>query len=246
MKKLFAALLPLLSLLPLLAMAAEPEALLLQADRARGGSLPGIAWVIEINSHDSDGDTRQVMNAIATSGGDVSNTRVDYTAPEKIKGQRVIMVGRNMWFSRPGLQRPVPISPRQRLIGQAANGDIAATNYAADYKAKAVGNEQIGNESCVLYELTAKEKNVTYDRIRYWVSEKRKVGVKAEFYTVSGKLFKTASFDYGNTIEHDGLRIPFVSRMVITDAIDTSNVTTLEYRDVRVKKPDASLFELNS
>jgi hypothetical protein len=185
------------------------------------------------------------MNAIATTGA-TSNTRVDYIAPEKIKGQRVIMVGRNMWFSRPGLQRPVPISPRQRLIGQAANGDIAATNYTSDYNAKAVGNEQIGNDNCVLFELTAKEKNVTYDRIRYWVSEKRKVGVRAEFYTVSGKLFKTASFDYGNTIEHDGLRIPFVSRMVIVDAIDTSNVTTLEYRDVRVKKPDASLFELNS
>jgi hypothetical protein len=235
----------LLVLLPLFASAAEPETLLLQADRARGGSLPGIAWVIEINSHDRDGDTRQVMNAIATTGA-TSNTRVDYIAPEKIKGQRVIMVGRNMWFSRPGLQRPVPISPRQRLIGQAANGDIAATNYTSDYNAKAVGNEQIGNDNCVLFELTAKEKNVTYDRIRYWVSEKRKVGVRAEFYTVSGKLFKTASFDYGNTIEHDGLRIPFVSRMVIVDAIETSNVTTLEYRDVRVKKPDASLFELNS
>jgi hypothetical protein len=241
MNKLFSFLL----LLPLLVAAAEPDTLLLQADRARGGSLPGIAWVIEINSHDHDGDTRQVMNAIATTGV-TSNTRVDYTAPEKIKGQRVIMVGRNMWFSRPGLQRPVPISPRQRLIGQAANGDIAATNYASDYNAKAVGSEQVGNESCVLFELTAKEKNVTYDRIRYWVSEKRKVGVKAEFYTVSGKLFKTASFDYGNTIEYEGLRIPFVSRMVILDALDARNVTTLEYRDVRVKKPDASLFELNS
>jgi len=235
----------LLTLLSLQATAAEPETLLQQADRARGGDLPGIAWVIEINSHDRDGDTRQVMNAIATSGA-TSNTRVDYTAPEKIKGQRVIIVGRNMWFSRPGLQKPVPISPRQRLIGQAANGDIAATNYASDYNAKAVGNEQIGNENCVLFELTAKEKNVTYDRIRYWVSEKRKVGVKAEFYTVSGKLFKTASFEYGNTIEHDGLRIPFVSRMLILDALDASNVTTLDYRDVRVKKPDASLFELNS
>ncbi|HSD39186.1 MAG TPA: outer membrane lipoprotein-sorting protein [Rhodocyclaceae bacterium] len=232
----------LLAALSLHTTAAEPEDLLLQADRARGGSLPGIAWIIEINSHDRDGDTRQVMNAIANT----TNTRVDYTAPEKIKGQRVIMAGRNMWFSRPGLQRPVPISPRQRLIGQAANGDIAATNYTSDYNARAVGEEQIGNEPCVLFELTAKEKNVSYDRIRYWVSEKRKVGVKAEFYTVSGKLFKTATFDYGNTIEHEGQRIPFVSRMVILDALDASNVTTLDYREVRVKKPDASLFELNS
>ncbi|HEX5126257.1 MAG TPA: outer membrane lipoprotein-sorting protein [Rhodocyclaceae bacterium] len=236
----------LLVLFPLVTSAAEPEALLQLADRARGGDLPGIAWIIEINSHDSDGDTRQVMNAIAVTHDNISNTRVDYTSPEKIKGQRVLMVGRNMWFSRPGLQKPVPISPRQRLIGQAANGDIAATHYTADYNAKAVGTEQIGNESCVLFELTAKEKNVTYDRIRYWVSEKRKVGVKAEFYTVSGKLFKSATFEYGNDITYEGQHIPFVSRMVITDALNTSNVTTLDYREVRVKKPDPSLFELNS
>ncbi len=222
--------------------AAETDALLLHADRARGGHLPGLAWVIEINAHDSDGDTRQVMNAIANT----HNTRVDYTAPEKIRGQRVLMIGRNMWFSRPGLQRPVPLSPRQRLIGQAANGDIAATHYVEDYDAKAVGNEVIDGEACVIFELTAKEKIVTYDRIRYWVSEKRKLGVKAEFYTVSGKLFKSARFEYANAIEYDGQRIPFVSRMTISDAINANSVTTLDYRDVRVKKPDPSLFEITS
>jgi hypothetical protein len=231
-----------IALASLHATAAETENLLLNADRSRGGSLPGISWIIDINSHDRDGDTHQTMNAIANA----TNTRVDYIAPEKIKGQRVLMVGRNMWFSRPGLQRPVPISPRQRLIGQASNGDIAATNYTADYNAKAAGEEQIDGEACALFELTAKEKNTTYDRIRYWVSEKRKVGVKAEFYTVSGKLFKTARFEYDNVIDNNGARIPFVSRMTITDALDASSTTTLDYRDVKVKKADPSLFELNS
>ncbi|MFT3734194.1 MAG: outer membrane lipoprotein-sorting protein [Rhodocyclaceae bacterium] len=222
--------------------AADADSLLQHADRARGGNLPGIAWRIDIQSHDADGDTQQSMNAMANR----TNTRVEYTAPEKIRGQRVLMLGRNMWFSRPGLQRPVPLSPRQRLLGQAANGDIAATNYVGDYNATPAGNEVIDGEACVVFELTAREKNVTYDRIRYWVSEKRKVGVKAEFYTVSGKLFKRASFEYGNLIEHEGQRIPFVSRMTITDAINSGNVTTLDYREVRVRKIDPSSFDLNS
>jgi outer membrane lipoprotein-sorting protein len=234
-------LLSLLLLLPLFAHAAvDANALLAEADQARGGNLPGLAWTISIDSHDGDGDTRRVMQAIA---GD-NNTRVDYTEPAKMRGQRIVMQGRNMWFIRPGLQRPIPLSPRQRLIGNAANGDLAATNYAADYAAELAGTELIDGDTCAILELKAKAHNTTYDRIRYWVSEKRKLGVKAEFYTVSGKVFKLARFEYGNEIAFEGRRIAFVSKMTITDAINADQLTTLRYSEVRVKRPDPSLFEL--
>lgn len=228
-------------LLVQLASAADVNALLQDSDRARGGNLPGLTWTITIDSHEADRDDHQVMIAQAVG----SKTRVEYTAPEKIKGQSVLMLGRNMWFAKPGLQKPVPISPRQRLLGQAANGDIAATNYVADYTAKVAGEECINGEPCALLELAAKEKNATYDRIRYWVSLSRKVGVKAEFYTVSGKHFKTATFEYGNQISHEGKRYPFVSKTVITDALNPANITTMSYAGIAVKKINSAVFELN-
>ena len=60
---------------------------------------------------------------------------VETLAPLNSKGARMLQVERNMWLTKPGLKKPVPISPRQRLSGQAAIGDIAATNYAKDYSA---------------------------------------------------------------------------------------------------------------
>ena len=93
--------------------APSADALLESSDRSRGGGLPGLAWTIEIVSTDADGETRQVLSAIARD----DDSRVDYTAPEKSRGQFDIILGRNMWFSRPGLRKPVPLSPRQRLIG---------------------------------------------------------------------------------------------------------------------------------
>ena len=229
-------------LCPLAASAAvNVDDLLRSSDRARGGDFPGLSWTISIDSHESDRDDHQVMIAQAQG----KKTRVDYTAPEKIKGQSVLMLARNMWFSKPGLQKPVPISPRQRLLGQAANGDIAATDYAGDYDASAVGEETLGDERCVILELVAREKNTTYERIRYWVSLARKVGVKADFYTVSGKHFKSATFEYGNRVSHDGKEIPMVSRMTIVDAINPENVTTMSYTGVVVKRIDSSVFQLN-
>lgn len=229
-------------LLPLLAQASPAgNALLEEADHARGGHLPGVAWTIVIDSHDDDGDTSRTLSAISDDG----RSRVEYTAPAKMRGQRIVMAGRNMWFVRPGLQRPVPLSPRQRLLGVASNGDVAATRYARDYEADIIGHETVDGEPCVLLDLVARERSATYERIRYWVSEKRRLGVQAEFYTVSGKLFKTARFEYDNQISHEGKRFPFVSRMAITDAINRSHVTVLHYSDVSVRQPDPSLFEIN-
>ena len=150
-----------------------------------------------------------------------------------------------MWFVKPGLRKPVPISPRQKLLGGASNGDIASTNYAGDYKITQASEDIAVGEPCHLFDLTATNKKATYDRIKYWISQKRLVGVKADFFTVSGKVFKSATFEYGNQIQVRGIPRPFVSRMVITHAVMKEDVTTMIYKEVKVRKiPDAT-FNLN-
>ncbi len=234
-----------LALLALLAGVAQaaPDAkdILQQADMARGGGLPGLMWNVELNARDEEGEQKRGMTVKA----DASNSLVEFLAPEKVKGQQMVMLGRNMWFVRPGVSKSVPMSPRQRLIGMASNGDVASTNYSGDYNAKLLKEEAINDEDCYLLELNAANKGVTYDRILYWVSKKRGVGVKAEFYTLSGKLFKFAEFEYGNDIRFEGKKIPFVSKMTIHDAIDKSKVTTLAYSTIKVIKVDPAMFNLN-
>ncbi len=217
-----------------------PRQILERADRARG-KLPGLVWTVKMASVER-GRTREQTLEVKARNEDVLAT---FTAPPRIKGQKLLMVGRNMWFIKPGVSKPVPISPRQKLMGQAANGDIASTNYSGDYDGVFLGDETVRGEECYVLDLTARNRKVTYDRIKYWVSKSRLVGVRAEFYTVSGKLFKTAEFEYKNRIRYRGEEIPFVSRMVIRDAIRPQEVTTLEYSKITVKRlPDAT-FNLN-
>jgi hypothetical protein len=131
-------------------------------------------------------------------------------------------------------------------MGDAANGDIASTNYAEDYTAERTGEETVRGEECFVLDLKAANKNVTYDRIKYWVSKERLVGVKAEFFTLSGKLFKTAEFKYDNRATlPDGTTIPFVSELIIQDAIQRDNVTTLTYSNISVQPVPDSAFNLN-
>jgi len=215
--------------------------ILTHADRARG-NLAGIVWDIGITTNEEGRDETRGLN-VTVKG---SSTLARYTSPPTMNDRMVLMVERNMWFIRSGLKKPVSISPRQKLMGDAANGDIASTNYADDYKGELTGSEVVKGEDCYILDLKAANKNVTYDRIKYWVAKDRLVGVKAEFYTLSGKLFKTAEFRYDNRVKTpDNAEIPFVSELVIRDAIQKDKTTTLTYSNIRVKTVPDSTFNLN-
>lgn len=220
--------------------AVDVKAIVARADLARG-NIDGIIWTIDIQSTENGRHQKREIR-IKNRG---VNTLAVFLAPAKVRNRMLLMLDRNMWFIKPGLRKPVPISPRQKLMGGAANGDIASTNYARDYRAVLTGEEAVAGEMCYLLDLTAVNPKATYDRIRYWVSKSRSLGMKAEFYTVSGKLLKTARFKYENRVETDGTVHAFMSRMTITDAVIKDNVTVMAYRDIQPRAiPDAT-FNLN-
>ncbi len=220
--------------------APDAQGIVQHADRARGGGLPGIVWEIQLNSREGDRVAEpQRLEVHAVNDASVA----EVLEPARSKGSKLLQVERNMWLTRPGLSKPIPSSPRQRMSGQASNGDIAATNYALDYEAKLTGEENLDGEQCYVLDLTARHKRTTYDHIRYWVSVPREVAVKAEFYSLSGKLLKTARFEYGNTIQYEGRRIPFVSKMTIKDALMDAE-TTMAFGAVKVEKISPSEFDL--
>jgi hypothetical protein len=205
------------------------------------GNAEGVEWEIAIDS--IEGGRQQERTLRVTARG--FNSLAEFLAPPNVKGQKLLMLDRNMWFAKPGLSKAVPISPRQKLVGGAANGDIASTNYAGDYKVVQGLEDTVNREPCYLFDLTAVDKKATYDRIKYWISKERLVGLKAEFYTVSGKMFKTATFEYKNSITVDGKEREFISKMVITSAVLKEDVTTMNFRKVLIKKVPDSIFNLN-
>ena len=218
----------------------DAKAILTAADQARG-NVAGIEWEIQLESIENGRTQSRTLQVKARD----RNSLVTFLAPARVKGRMLLMLDRNMWFVKPGLRKPVPISPRQKLSGGAANGDIASTNYADDYEAQYVSDEQVEETDCYLFDLLSNNRKATYDRIRYWISKDRNVGVKAEFYTVSGKLLKTALFAYDNVLHTDAEKRPFVSKMVITDAVIPEDITTMIYSEVMVKEIPDSAFNLN-
>ncbi len=225
-----------------IAFANEAEELLKASDRARGGLASGVTWQVRIISQDS-GTSSDRTFLVKAKGLDAL---AEATAPSKFKGEIFLFNDRTMWFFKPSLRRPVAISARQRLTGQAANGDIAATNYAKDYTAEIEKSEMhLGQPAKVLL-LTAKSDQVTYEKIRYWVMEKSKLAVKAEFMTLQGEPFKTASFEYKNSITVNQKKIPFISKMIIQDVKNKKNQSMMSYSKLNLGALPEAIFNINN
>jgi hypothetical protein len=227
---------------PAPAAASRPDgkAIIHQADQARGDR-EGVTWDVSIDEN-SNGEVQSAGYQVLGKG---FLSLVNFISPAQSKGRRLLMLDRNMWFVRPGLSRPVPISPRQRLLGNAANGDLASTNYADSYDIVSMQSEPLDGKDTYVFELKANNSNTTYDRIKYWISRDEKVGVQAHFLTSTGRLLKTAIFEYGNEVTVRGARRKFISRMIIHDPQNSASVTTLAFRDVRLAPLPDSTFNLN-
>lgn len=220
---------------------ASTEDILRFADEARG-NVEGIAWNVTVESTENERVSDSMVYDIKARGFNVAGVS---QAPAKYKGNKLLMLNTSMWFYKQGLSKPVPISQRQKLMGDASYGDIASTNYADDYAATELPDERVGDEDCHVYDLKAKTEKSTYDRIRYWVSKERLVGVRAEYYTVSGKKFKSATMEYDNHIQLAGQRRAFLSRIVMRGELMNGAVTYLSLREPRLAPLPDSVFNLN-
>lgn len=229
-----------LSVLAAGASALTPAEILHKADESRG-NLNGVKWTLLMETKEKNRKTTMQLEVQAR-GFDVLATTLE---PRRSKGDKLLMVRDNMWFHKPGLSKPVPISKRQKLLGDAAYGDIATTNYSGDYEAKITGEEKVGEELCWIFDLKAKHNKTTYDRIKYWISKDRLVGVKAEYITVSGKKFKSANMRYEHQVRVDGKKRPFISELRIRgDLVDRSD-TILSLSAPTVGDIPDYIFDLN-
>jgi len=213
---------------------------LAKADEARG-NLAGVQWRLHLRAEDAKGEQEMTMEVKAR-GFDVVTTTL---APARSKGNRLIMLKDNMWFDKPGLSKPVPISKRQKLMGTAAYGDVATTDYANDYQPTLLGEESVEGILCWVYDLEAKHRKVTYDRIKYWVDQERLVGIRAEYFTVSGQKFKSARMEYANRVKRDGQLKPFISRITIFGEILEQERTVLAFSDPVLKEMPDYVFTLS-
>jgi outer membrane lipoprotein-sorting protein len=209
--------------------------IVVKADQIR---FPPEGFQVDIGITNSNGgqvvDNRQYR--VLSKGNE--NTIVMVTEPAIDRGQIMLMKGRDLWVFLPNVSQPVRLSLAQRLTGQVANGDLARANFAGDYTPKLVRTEKIDGEDHYVLELTAVDRSVAYHRVMYWVKQKNHYPHRAEFYSLSNRLLKTARYEDFQQLA--GRVRP--TRLVLQDALRKGEESVLLYSGMVLRDLPDKIF----
>lgn len=168
-------------------------------------------------------------------------TIIKTISPAIDRGTTILMLGRDLWAFMPEVSKPIRISLQQRLIGDVANGDIARANFSGDYTPRLLRTERIKDRDYYVLELIANDDRVTYGKVVYWVNKKTYHPFKARFYSASGKLLKTCSYE--NYRRLAGRLRP--TRLVLRNSLSKGRMSVMNYRQMKIRKLPPKYFTKN-
>jgi hypothetical protein len=230
-----------LLLMPAVSFAApKAELLLKKAEDIRHPQEDYTVKVYLSDSSKSKGQAKTVKREFTTLIKGHDKALVKYEKPITDLGKEVLMVKSDMWIYMPKSAKPIRISPKQKMAGNASYGDITRLNFVGNYQPEYVKKSKFKGKAVHVLSLKAiKGQSVTYSQIEYWIEAKSKRPVKALYQTKSGKTLKVAYYeDYQNVF---GVQRPTALRIV--DKIRKNNVTVIKFENAKKTSLPGILFE---
>ena len=203
------------------AWANDIQALLKAADRFRMSS-ENMQIETQITTLSRDGSVEKERRYLVFSQAKRQSLVLMQSPAEK--GQKMLMLGDDFWMVLAGSQRPLRITPLQKLLGDASIGDVATMSWSQDYTGEVIAEERCGDKACLKLSLNANRKGVAYQHIDLWLGKTRHEPIKADLYVLSGKLAKRATFIM------DKADVPTtVLEMVLADQLGSHKETRMRY-----------------
>ena len=226
--------------------APDPQELLATTDAIRN---PGRPFAVKVTLTEFESgkrvDTSTLMNYSrpAEAGGQFT-TLISFVEPARDSGKLLLREGNDLWFYDPSTKASIRISPQQRLMGQAANGDVITVNLAKDYEAVLKAEEEVMDgerrmRRSFKLALSARSPGATYAAVELWVDAETSRPLRAKFFAESGHLLKTAFFRrYQSQL---GRERP--TETVIIDGLNPQSVTLMRFSDFTTPNLPAKWFQ---
>lgn len=171
-------------------------------------------------------------------------TLVKFVEPARDAGKLMLKNGNDLWFFDPATKASIRISPQQRLLGEAANGDVITVNLSRDYRATYGAEESVRDgerkdRRAHRLMLTAATPDATYASAELWIDKDTRQPIKARFIADSGQLLKTTY--YRRYQRQLGADRP--TEMVIIDGLNPQQVTLVQLSDFSARNIPPTWFQ---
>jgi outer membrane lipoprotein-sorting protein len=161
-----------------------------------------------------------------------------FRSPQTVSGRRILVDGNDMWLALPTSNRVLRISPSQRLLGEASNGDVMNTNFA-EYTLVEQGEVDFEGAHCIRLKLAATTTSQNYQTIEYLVDPETQKPTLSYHFAASGKLIK--SIRYQTYKIYDGREL--VHTLQLINPITKTKDTLMTFEDYQLKKLPEEYFK---
>jgi hypothetical protein len=185
---------------------------------------------MEIRIEDYDGGAmKRSLSAKAEYAKGVG-TRIEFTAPAKDKGKRVLMSGDSMWMSAPSVSKPVRLSGKESFMGTSfTNDDVMNFDKSDDYESSVVAEDGSG----WTVTMTARGPAQPYQRIEARIG-RNYLPESMVFYARSGKASKRVA--YSGVKAFGSKERPSV--MAITDLMEAGKESRVVFEVIEERAVD--------
>jgi hypothetical protein len=229
-----------LVVLSLVAFGQTDEQLLQRADRVRFLEASSFLLSSKAIAERPDGRGEALMTIYSKRFPEGVRTRIEFVAPESLKGTVYLIVGDDMYFWQPGLLQPLKISGQQKIFGDASIGEAAGIQFSGKYLVKSRQEEKLNDIEALKLSLEAHTERVAFPKVTLWVEKKELKPIQAILHAVSGEPLKKTIYTKYARLDGD----EYAEEIVIEDLLFKNLRTTMQIIvDVKIQDLSDDLFD---
>lgn len=159
--------------------------------------------------------------------------------PEVNKGQGYLREDDNIWFYDPTSRKFSFSSLKENIQdSEAKNSDLTKKSLLDDYSVTSTGEGLVGKIPVWIFDLKAKTKEPSYERVILYVRKDRTMLLKQEDYSVSGRLMRTSLFP--KYVEIGNKLLP--SQILLVDELNPGERSQLTMSEQSLSKLPDKVF----
>lgn len=227
------------AVLSLMVLAQSDEQLLQRADQARFLEADSHVMSSKVMAERPDGKSEALMTIYNKRFAEGVRTRVEFLAPESMRGTIYLVVGEDIYFWQPGLLQPLKISGQQKIFGDASIAEAAGIQFSGRYAVKDKQEERLDGRDTLKLALEATSEKVAFAKVTLWLDKKELEPVQAILHAVSGEPLKKTLYTKYAKLKDD----EYAAEVVVEDLLFKNFKTTIQISEVKIQNLPDELFD---
>lgn len=211
-------------------------------DKARFVEATSFTMTVEVVADRPDGTRQAIVQLYFKEINGKRYARIEFLAPEDLKGQVYVSTPEGTFFWQPGLATPLKVSGRQQVFGDSSVAETVGIQFKGDYKIKSRKDVTLpGNKAGWEVELEATDRSVAFQRATVTAERATLRPVKARLFALSGDPLNDVTYQEYATLEKD----EYVKKQLIENQLIKTNKTLLTIMKIEARDLSNDLFDPN-